>query len=96
MSREKSCSKKTVDRQLGGAAHKRCQKDRHFTVPFGRQGTACHNTRNRTAEADQHRNNAAAGKSNLTEQFIHNKSNSCHVTAVFQKRQEEKECDDDR
>ena len=96
MLREECCGKKGVDRQLCGTAHKRGQQNGHFTVTFRWKSTACHNARNGTAKADKHRHDAAAGKTDLSQQLIHNKGYSCHISAVFQQRQEEEQCNNDR
>lgn len=93
---KESYSKEAVDRQLCGAAHKGCQKDRHLTVTLGRKRTACHDTGDGTAKPYQHWYDAPAGKPDLPQELIHDKGNSCHITAVFQKRKEEKQGDDDR
>ena len=94
MFREKG--KKCVDRQLCRAAHKRREQDGHFTVAFGGEGPACHNTGNRAAKTDEHGNDASSWQTDLSEQFIHNKGNPRHVAAVFQQWQEEKQRDYNR
>ena len=86
MFREKCCRKKCIDWKLCRTAHKRSQQDRHLTVTFRRKCTACHNTRNSTTESDQHRNNTSSGKTDLSQQLVHYKCNTRHISAVFQQR----------
>ena len=82
--REKRRCKQTIYRQLGRAAHKWCKKNRHLTVSLRRESSGRHNSRNRTAEADNHRDEASSRQTQLSQQLIHYKSHSGHISAVLQ------------
>ena len=94
--REKCRRKKSVNRQFGGTAHKRNQHDRHLTVTFRWQGSTGHNPRYWTPKADQQRYDTSSRKTDLSQQLIHNKSHSGHVTCILQKWQEKEQRHDDR
>ena len=78
--------KECIDRKLCRTAHKRSQQNRHFPVSFRRKRSARHHPGNGTSEPDQHRHDTSSRQSKLTKQLIHNKSYSCHISAVFQQR----------
>ena len=54
--REEGGDEHTVDRQLGAAAHERCEHDGHFAVALTGEGARGHDGRYAAAEADDHRN----------------------------------------
>ena len=93
--REEGVDEERVDRQFGGAAHERRQQDRHAAVPLAGKRAGRHDRRHCTAEADQHRYDAAAGKADPAQQLIHKERDSGNVPAVLQKRQEKEHGDYD-
>ena len=82
---------KSINGKFCRTTHKRCQQNGHLSVPLGRKSPAGHNARYSTSESNEHGNNTSAGKPQLTQQFIHNKGHPCHITAVLQNRQKEKQ-----
>ena len=88
--------KKRVDRQLCGAAHERRQQNGHLAVTFARQGTRRHDGGNRASEADQQRDDAAAGQAEFSQKFVHDEGHPGNVAAVFQHGKEEEHRHDDR
>lgn len=58
--------------------------------------SARHNSGHCAAEADQHGYDAASREPYLAQELIHYKSDSSHIAAVLQQRQEEKQSDYDR
>ena len=68
-----------------------CCHDGHFTITVILNRTGSHDTRNTTTTSDQHRNEGFSGKSEFTEDTIHDEGNTCHVTAGLQKCQEQEQ-----
>ena len=66
------------------------EQDRHLAVTVTRHRARCHNCRHRTAEADEHRDDAAAGQTDLSQRLVHYKGDAGHVAGIFQDREEEK------
>ena len=93
--REKRRRKEGVNGHFRRAAHEGREQYRHTSVAFRGERTSRHDRRDRAAETDQKRHDAAAGKPDFPEQFVHHESDACHVAAVFQQRQKEKEHGDD-
>ena len=91
MLREKCRCKKCINGKLRRTAHEGRQKNGHFSVPLRGKSPACHNSRHSTAKSNQHWHNTSSGKSQLSQKLIHNKGNAGHISAVFQKRQEEEQ-----
>ena len=85
-----------IDRYLRRAAHKRNEQHRHLAVALGRERARCHDGRNRAAEADEHRNKAAARQADAAQQLIHDKRNARHVARVLQNCKEEEQHHDYR
>ena len=82
--REEGGDEHTVDRQLGAAAHERCEHDGHFAVALTGKGARGHDGRHAAAEADDHRYEGRTGETNFTQHLIHNEGYARHVTAVFE------------
>ena len=51
---------------------------------------------NGAAEADEHRHDGLAGQADAPQQLVHHERHARHIAGVFQNRQEEKQCDNDR
>ena len=96
MIREKGRREEGIDGNLRRAAHKGRQENGHFPIPVRGQCPGCHDAGNRTAEADEHGHDAAAGQANLPQQLIHDKGHPGHITAVLQDGKEEKQGHDHR
>ena len=96
MTVEKCVHKKSVDRQLRGAAHKRREQDRHLSVSLAGKGAGRHDRRDRAAEADQQGDDAAAGQAELPEQLVHDEGHAGNVAAVLQQGEEKEHRHDDR
>lgn len=94
--REEGGDEHTVDRQLGAAAHERCEHDGHFAVALTGEGARGHDGRHAAAEADDHRNKGRTGEADFTQHLIHNEGNTRHVTAVLEHRKEEEQRNDGR
>lgn len=94
--REEGGDEHTVDRQLGAAAHERCEHDGHFAVALTGEGARGHDGRYAAAEADDHRNEGGTGETDFTQHLIHNEGDTRHVTTVLQHRKEEEQGDDSR
>ena len=94
--REEGGDEHTVDRQLGAAAHERCEHDGHFAVALTGEGARGHDGRHAAAEADDHRYEGRTGETDFTQHLIHNKGNTRHVTAVLEHRKEEEQGNDSR
>ena len=94
--REKRRCKECIDRKFCWTTHKRSQHNRHFTITLWRKCPARHNSRYCTSKSDQHRYNTSSGKTNLSQKFIHNKRNPCHISTVLQHRKEKEQCNNDR
>ena len=63
----------------------------HLAVAVIFNGTACLNSRNAAAQTDQHWDKGFTRQTKTTENTVHDKGNTCHVTTVFQKcEQQEK------
>ena len=96
MLRKEGSGKKRVDGKLCGTAHKGCKQNRHFTIPFRGERPAGHDAGYRAPEPDQHRHDTAAGQADFPQKLIHDEGHSRHIAAVFQNREEEEQCDNDR
>ena len=48
------------------------------------------------SKPNQHRDKAAAGQPDFSQQFVHDKSNTGHIAAVLQNGQKEEQHHDDR
>ena len=92
---EKCRSEKSINRQLRRTAHERNHHDGHFTVTLRGQCPAGHDTRYRTAKSNEHWHNASSGQTNLSQQLIHHKGDTGHVSGILQQRQEEEQRDND-
>lgn len=73
-----------INRYLGGAAHEGNQHNSHTPVPKGRQRPCGHDRRHGAAETDKQGNDASSRQADFTEQLIHDKGHSGHVSPVFQ------------
>ena len=96
MSGEKCVCKESVNGKLCRAAHKRRQQNRHFAVALGGQRSACHNAGDSTAKADEHGDDASSRKTDFAQQFVHDKGDARHVTAVLKYGKEEEQRDNGR
>ena len=94
--REEGTDEEGVDRQLGRAAHKGGQENGHPAIPFTGQGPGGHDSRDRTAEADQHRHDAPPREADLPQELIHEEGHAGDIAAVLQDRKEEEHGHDDR
>ena len=81
--REKGTDKNAIDGKLSAAAHKGGEYDGHFAFPFTSQCSRCHDGGNATTKAYDERNKGRAGKADFTQELIHNKGHTGHVTAVL-------------
>ena len=79
------------DRQLCAAGNKGGGHNRHAAVALVFNGTGGHNAGNAAAGADQHRDKGFAGKAEFAENPVHDKGDTRHIAAGFQKRQEDKQ-----
>ena len=94
--REEDGGEERIDRQFGGAAHKRREQDGHFAVALGGQGARGHHTGDGAAEADEHRDDASTGKTDAAQGLIHHEGDARHVAAVLEQGEEEEQRDDKR
>ena len=94
--RKKDIREIRIDRNLRRAAHERRQKNCHLPVSVRRKRTGTHDSRNRASEAYQHRNDTAAGETDLSQRLIHDEGNAGHIAAVFKNGKKEEQNDDDR
>ena len=93
--REEDRGEKAVNGQFRRTAHKGGEHNGHLAVPLRRQCAAGHDSRDGTAETDEHRHDASSRKTDLAEEFIHDEGHPSHVAAVFQQGEEEKQRNDD-
>lgn len=96
MIREERRREHGINGYLRRAAHKRDEQHGHFPITLGRERARCHDGRNRAAEADEHRNKAAARQADAAQQLIHDKRNARHVARVLQNCEEEEQHHDYR
>ena len=78
-------------RKLCAAGNECCRHDSHTSVAFILDGARSHDCRNAAARADQHWNEGFAGKTEFTEDSVHDKGDSRHVAAAFKEREEEEQ-----
>ena len=69
------------DRQFCAAGDKGGGHDRHLTVSVVLDRTGSHDTRDSTTGTDQHRDKGFTGKTKFTEDTVHDKCDTGHVTA---------------
>ena len=87
---EESRGNQGDNRQLCAAGDKGGGHDRHTAVSLVFNGTGGHNSGNAAAGTDEHRDERLAGKTEFAENTVQHKSDSGHVAAGFQERQENK------
>ena len=61
------------------------------TVSFVLDCTGSHDTGNTAAHTNQHRNEGLTGKTELTENSVHDECDTCHIAAGLQECQEDKQ-----
>ena len=86
--KEGACNQRN-NRELGAAGHKGCGHNRHLPVTVIFNGSGCHNAGYAAAASNQHRYKGFSGKTELSENPVHDKGNSCHISAGLQKGQED-------
>ena len=92
-SREKSRREKSVYRQFGGTAHKRRKHYGHPAIPRRGKRPGGHDPGHCASEAYEHRDYTSSRETYLSEQFIHDKGDPGHISAVLKKRQKEEQRD---
>ena len=87
--KQRTCNQSN-NRKLCSTRDKSSCHNCHLTVSviFNRSG--CHNSRNTASGTNQHRNKGFTGQAEFTEDTIHNKGDTRHVSTAFQKCQEQK------
>ena len=79
------------DRELRTTRNKCCSHDCHFTVTVVLDCTGSHNSRNTTSGTDQHWNKGFSGKTEFTEDSVHDECNTSHVTAGLKECKEQEQ-----
>ena len=94
--RKERCREKCVDRNFCRATHKGREQDGHGAVALRRERPCRHDCRDRAAETDKHWHDRFAGQADAPQKLVHDERHTRHIAGVFQNRQEEKQCDNDR
>ena len=89
--REKRLAQEHVDGQLCRTAHERRKDNGQLAVALRGKRARCHNAGHAAAETNEHGNNAAARKSQLTQRFVHNERHARQIAAIFKHGQEEEQ-----
>ena len=79
------------NRKLSATRNKGCSHNCHFTVTVILDSTGSHNTRNTASGTDQHWDEGFSGKTKFTEDSVHDKCNTSHVTAGLKECKEEEQ-----
>ena len=79
------------DWELGAARDEGGGHDRHFSIPVIFDRPRGHNAGHTAAGGDQHRDERFAGKAEFTEDPIHHKGDTRHISAGFQEGKEQKQ-----
>ena len=95
MVREKCRGNHAIDWKFCAARHERSEHNSHLAVTVAGKGSGCHDGRNAASKTDQHWDKGTSRQTNFSQQLIHNKRNTRHVSAVFQKRKEEEQQNND-
>ena len=82
---EKRPGNQRDNRKLRTAGNKGCGHNRHLSVPVAFNGTGSHDSGHAAAASNQHGDKGFPGKPELSENSVHDKGNSCHIPAPFQK-----------
>ena len=93
---EKHACEEGVNRNLGRAAHERCQEDGAPTVVGGVEGACRHHSGHGAAEANEHGHDAVASETKLSQKTVADEGHTRHVAAVLQEAEEEKQQDNNR
>ena len=80
--------KQTNDRHLSAARNKASGHNGHTAVTFIFNGTRCHNS---ASGADEHWNKGLSRKTKFSENPIHNKGNTRHITDILKYGQHQKQ-----
>ena len=96
LAREERRAEVAIDRELGGAAHERRERDGELAVALGRQRAGGHDGGHRAAKSHEHGHDGAAGQADLAQQLVHEERDARHVARVLQEREEEEHGHDDR
>ena len=88
---EESAGNETDDRHLGAAGDKGRGHDRHAAVTLVFDGTGGHNARDTAAGADEHRDEALAGETELAEDTVHDEGDTRHVATVLKDAEHQEE-----
>ena len=89
--REHCSANQGDDREFCTTGNKGGGHNGHTTVFFIFNGFGSHNTRDATTGADEHWDKALTGQAEFTENTVHDKGNTCHITTVLQNGEEEKQ-----
>ena len=87
---QRACNQ-SDDRQFGAAGDKGGGHNRHLAVTVVFNGTGRHNAGNAAAGADEHRDKGLTGQAELAENTVHDKRDTRHIAAGFQKRQQQEQ-----
>ena len=77
------------NRDLSSARHECRQHCSRSSFSFVTNSTACHDARDPASSTDDDRNDGFTGQTNTLEDRVHNNADTRHVSAVFQKCDQE-------